>query len=360
MYKYFGWVPVLGDQIRKSWDAVNMLNDTAKGDGTTAMEVYGRTLSTAGDSAAHAEDRVEKLNERSELLAGSMSDAATKAGTLKAALDQLNGAAISSEQAELQYQAAIDKATESIEKNGKTTDAGTEKGRANREALLGIVTATEDKIEATYNETLATQGQEAADQAAARAAQQGREEVIKAAMAMGYSRQAAEEYANKLLKIPGQVSTMFKIYGTDVAEEQIQAIKDSLNRVPGSKTININVKADLPSGLSMGNLMHRAGGGPVTAGTAYVVGDGGQPEVFVPSTDGVIVPSISQYAGMRGGYAAMRSTGQTGSGSSQGFGGNISIILSGGDDLTSAVLRSIRTEVRTGFNGNVQVALGRG
>jgi hypothetical protein len=40
----------------------------------------------------------------------------------------------------------------------------------------------------------------------------------------------------------------------------------------------------------------RATGGPVRAGKAYVVGDGGRPEVFVPDRDGKIVPSIEQYA----------------------------------------------------------------
>lgn len=336
MAKWFGWVPILGGYFKTMRDELRMLNDTANGEGTTGMQTYARSLSTAGDSAAQAEERVEKLKERSALLAGSMSNAATMAGSLKAALDQLNGAAISSEQAELQYQAAIDRATESIDKNGKTTDASTEKGRANREALLGIVTATEAKVEATYNETLASQGQAAAEAAAAAAARQGREAVIAAAMAMGYSRGQAEEYANKLLKIPGQVDTKFKIYGTDVAEEQIQALKDSLNRVPGSKTINITVKADLPDGISMGNLLHRAAGGPVRAGTPYIVGEH-QPEVFVPNVSGTIVPSVSQYANMR-------STGQVIGASGGGMPSELVLNATFIDPMTGDVMR--RTAIR--------------
>jgi hypothetical protein len=335
MYKYFGWVPVLGEMFRKAWEAANMLYDTAHGQGATAMQSFGRSLGTAGETAAQAEERVARLRERSELLAGSMGQAASKAGTLKAALDQLNGAAISAEQAELNYQAAIDRATESIEKNGKTTDANTEKGRANREALLGIVTATQAKIDATYTETLATKGQEAADAAAAEAAKQGRQAIIAAALAMGYSKERAEEYADRLMKIPGQVSTAFMIYGTDNAEEQIQAIKDSLARVPGSKTITIKVKADLPSGISMGNLMHRASGGPVSAGTPYVVGEH-EPEVFVPNMDGTIVPSLSQ-------FASMRSTGQ---GAWSGGGMPRELVLNATflDPMTGDVMR--RTAIR--------------
>jgi hypothetical protein len=36
----------------------------------------------------------------------------------------------------------------------------------------------------------------------------------------------------------------------------------------------------------------RAGGGPVLAGMPYIVGDGGRPEVFVPDTNGTILPRV--------------------------------------------------------------------
>ncbi|GAA0738837.1 hypothetical protein Drose_04125 [Dactylosporangium roseum] len=340
MAKWFGWVPVVGDYFRDLRGEWHMLAETAKGNGATAMQTFARVIDESKIAAEQAEDRVARLRDRSEMLGGSMSNAARLAGTLKAALDQLNGTAISAEQAELQYQAAIDRATESIKKNGKETDASTEKGRANREALLGIVTATEAKVAATYDETLATQGQAAADAAATKAAQEGRLAVIAAARAMGFSQQQAEEYANRLLKIPGQVSTMFKIYGTDVAEEQIQAIKDSLNRVPGSKTINIKVKSDLPSGISMGNLMHRASGGPVTAGTPYVVGEH-RPEVFVPNVSGTIIPSVDQYASMRGMRSAGLSAGPPGGGAS---GGTLALTLTinGGNSGIAQLLQDMQ------------------
>lgn len=43
-----------------------------------------------------------------------------------------------------------------------------------------------------------------------------------------------------------------------------------------------------------------AGGGPVQAGRAYVVGDGGRPEVFVPGMNGRVLPSVDDYVGARG------------------------------------------------------------
>lgn len=76
-------------------------------------------------------------------------------------------------------------------------------------------------------------------------------------------------------------------------QAKIKAIKDSLDGISG-KTITIKVRADLPAGLALGNLLHRAGGGPVKAGVPYVVGEQ-RPEVFVPDQDGTIAPSVSSY-----------------------------------------------------------------
>jgi hypothetical protein len=47
----------------------------------------------------------------------------------------------------------------------------------------------------------------------------------------------------------------------------------------------------------------RATGGPIRKGRAYVVGDGGRPEVFEAEEDGWIHPSLSDFAGRRGSRA---------------------------------------------------------
>jgi len=44
-------------------------------------------------------------------------------------------------------------------------------------------------------------------------------------------------------------------------------------------------------------LQKRAMGGPVSAGRAYVVGDGGRPELFVPSSSGAILPRVPESFG---------------------------------------------------------------
>lgn len=46
--------------------------------------------------------------------------------------------------------------------------------------------------------------------------------------------------------------------------------------------------------LSVGNANHRAGGGPVTAGQPYIVGER-RPEIFVPSQNGTIIPQVGGF-----------------------------------------------------------------
>lgn len=75
------------------------------------------------------------------------------------------------------FQAAIDDATDALKRNGKTLDIHTEKGRANQQALDNIASAA-----------LAVGGD----------MEQGRAAYIRAATAMGMSKKAAAELADKL------------------------------------------------------------------------------------------------------------------------------------------------------------------
>jgi len=251
-----GWMPVVGGYSKDMNAIWTELNKTATGE---HMDTYARQIKGVGTSMTDAERDALLLRTANANLTNSFKSASTEAGTLKAALDALNGAAVDSEQAELAYQEAIDNATASAKENGATTDANTEKGRNNRQALLELRDSIIGKVQATYDETLATKGQAAADQAAGAAAAAGRQQLIATAIQMGMTKQEAIDYANRLLKIPGQVGTYVNINDID-AKERIQAVKDALARVPGSKTININVKADIPPGLSMGFLMRANGG----------------------------------------------------------------------------------------------------
>lgn len=94
---------------------------------------------------------------------------------------------------------------------------------------------------------------------------------------------------------------------TSAVDRYIQKL-DSLDGKVISVRVDLGYTSHLPQGISLGNLLHRASGGSVTAGQAYVVGER-RPEVFVPSVSGTIVPSVSQYAGLRSSAGVASSSG---------------------------------------------------
>lgn len=96
------------------------------------------------------------------------------------------------------------------------------------------------------------------------------------------------------------------------AIEKAKAIQAELNKIK-SKTVRVNVErtGEITYGSGGGRqapMTGRAVGGPVRAGTPYIVGEK-RPEVFVPDTNGKIVPSVGQYqASMGGGMQALAVT----------------------------------------------------
>ena len=67
-----------------------------------------------------------------------------------------------------------------------------------------------------------------------------------------------------------------------------------LNQIGAASTGNAGIANAiwLALGGGIGSLTPRAKGGPVVKGQAYVVGEK-RPELFVPNTDGTIVPSLN-------------------------------------------------------------------
>lgn len=82
------------------------------------------------------------------------------------------------------------------------------------------------------------------------------------------------------------------------AAQAANQLQQRINALHG-KTIPVTVRVTQQGEVLYGNqgsmLDRRAGGGPVAAGKAYLVGEK-RPEVFVPGQSGTIVPSVGQYA----------------------------------------------------------------
>jgi hypothetical protein len=204
--------------------------------------------------SASAEDQQRAL----EALVESMSDYITEA--------------FASQDATLQWEAALDGLTESIAEHGVTLDLDTEAGRANfeqgREVADGLVTLMQRRFEETGS-----------IQAAIDAGNLYVEQLRIQLRESGLTEAQVESYITTLNLTPRDIATNFTA-NTAEAVRQIQAIQRALAGVP--EGVNIDVDYAQRGGGP------RAAGGPVSAGTIYPVGEIG-PELFVPGENGRIL-----------------------------------------------------------------------
>ncbi|MGW8387551.1 hypothetical protein ACWGMW_03095 [Streptomyces albidoflavus] len=165
-------------------------------------------------------------------------------------------------------EAAIDAATAAIKKNGRTLDEGTEKGRANNQALDDLASATMKAAES------ARQGGQSWSQVNALYAR-GRGELVKSAQAMGLTEAQARKLAGQILKTPNKTAQL-KGNMEDLRAKLAEA-KSKLASVPDSRKAAVRAQiSDLQAKVrqakaDLASLRDRS----VTVTTRYVtVGDG--------------------------------------------------------------------------------------
>lgn len=131
------------------------------------------------------------------------------------------------------YEAAIDAVGESIKKNGKSLDIGTEKGRANEAAFRGIAAAGQSAVEA-----MAANG-------ASQEEMQGQltgtyDSLIVAAGQFGITGDKADAMARKVMGIPDEVKVSTWI--SDQARLGAEATKQAIDAIPKNTTVNMTYK----------------------------------------------------------------------------------------------------------------------
>lgn len=220
------------------------------------------------DAAGEGAKSLQSFRDRTDLLNLSLDAAIQKTGSLSAALDILNGKNVSAVQAEINWQKAIDDANESLKENGRTLDLTTEKGRANQQQLLNLASAARANAQAIYDQTAQTGNTALATQKAAAAYYQGRDALIKQAMAYGATKQSAKEYADQIMGVPPNWATTFKA-NTKNAIGDINNLGETIDSLK-NKTITITVQEEhrtsgardpnTARGLATGGLVRGPGG----------------------------------------------------------------------------------------------------
>jgi DNA uptake protein ComE-like DNA-binding protein len=248
----YGWLDKISAVMTGDWGHFGEIINRQAQAKTGATE-----LGAAWRALAGADPGTEQLWQRQILLNKSMADGIKQAGGLKQALDLLNGGALSAREAERSYQEAIDAVTASIRENGKTLNINTAEGRANQATLDALAQSGSNRAQSIYDQVYATRGQVAAEAAATAAYRQGREQLIRSAMQMGMTEEAARRLADEIMAIPTQWTTRVTLVGADSAIARANAVEAAVKRLTG-KTIRVRV-----TGGRGGNLEGFAGGGPI-------------------------------------------------------------------------------------------------
>ncbi|TDD26545.1 hypothetical protein E1218_13095 [Kribbella turkmenica] len=368
-----GPLALVAEGISKVSGLVNALRHPTDASGQSMAEAANHTVKLA-QSLKATETAAKGIVSPLQGVADAASRQRSQFSAAIDAMGQWTSKAIAGSGAAISYQEALDNATASIKANGRNTDIGTEKGRANQRALLQVA-------EAANRQTAAMDAAGASNVATARTAEGSRSNFIRLARQMGFSATEAKRMADKMIQIPNvsrtaKLNANKKDLETKLAQAQrelknpnltkerraeltanirklqsgVAAAKRALNSVPRSRTVTLITErvARNVSGASGGRVPDepRALGGPVKRNSVYLVGEEG-PETFVPNTDGFIVPNSRT----------------TGAATPLGGGGTQKVqveltIRGDGSRLGDALAETLRKYVRIN-GGNVQAVLGR-
>lgn len=232
----------------------------------------------------------EQLAEAMKTLGSDTADTKSKVDALNLAWRELFGLEITLQEATAAWEGGLDTIRESIEDlQGSTANwrgelfnldgsinTTTEAGRG----LLANLVAQGDQyrgLAQTAFDSAIKQGksQHEATAAAITAVNERRRQFIAEQVALGMTRAQAEALANTYLGYPHEVTTHVGLRGAE-------GVKSALDTLTKPRTVVIS--------SVLGPMQARAGGGPVVAGEMYRVGEQGE-ELFVPHTDGVIIPT---------------------------------------------------------------------
>lgn len=201
---------------------------------------YTKAAATASQSTNAVAQGFASVAEAGSLMNGTLSEAIQVQGSLTNVEKALHGATVTLMGAVDGLYASYDAATAAIKANGKTAinnhtalDATTAKGRANREALLGIADAATKAAQATLDQT---NDVDKANQVITDA----RAVLIKDAEAMGLSKTAAERLADSLLKLPPLTKAAVETPGLTRAITQVGQLRTEIDKLHG-KVVNVTI-----------------------------------------------------------------------------------------------------------------------
>lgn len=186
----------------------------------------GQAADEAGTKGASAADKQKQAAQ----------EAADALEELVKGYKDVGSAAMAQSDSQLGFNKAILDANKAIKDNGKSTNLMTEKGQANRQALLGLASATTKYASDLVNNT--------GDQKAANAIlAQGRKELIAHAEKMGYNAAEAKKMADEWLPL-SKLHADVDVSGVDGAIFKLDKMGNVILTLQGKK---VTIPADTPN-----------------------------------------------------------------------------------------------------------------
>lgn len=164
------------------------------------------------------------INTQQQILNGTWDDAINKAGSLKEALDILNGVNIGYERTMINAEAAIDKFAKVLESGKGSFDRTTEAGQATRDAILDIIEVAGSAAQQEYDRQVA----------------------------MGNGAGAAEAAMKTWQNYIGQIKDLGKQWG--LSKEEMDKFLETNAKAPSFKTVPVTTPGAKESTTQLENL----------------------------------------------------------------------------------------------------------
>ena len=223
-------------------------------------------------AGVEVEDTTDQVAESMQELAGATDTAGVSLNDLKETIANFGSVELDVRSATRDFESSIDDLADSLKENGSTLDRTTEKGRANEAALDAIA-------ESAFKVSAATLEQTGSQEEASAAIQRGRDELIQSLGQFGITGQAAQDYADKLGLIPGQIKTAAQLTGVAEAEAALALL--TRNRV-AQITARINNQNAINAEQNANGVRSTTGGVPKYADGGAIGGSGGPRQDNIP------------------------------------------------------------------------------
>ncbi|WP_151898272.1 hypothetical protein [Streptomyces sp. C8S0] len=218
--------------------AFKSMAEQAEANGTSTEKL--RTLLPKYAEALTAVDTQNKLTAGSQgeladaslITADAMADERSEAEKLSDALKTLNGVAIASAEAQIEFESSLDQLTETVKENGKSLDVTTEKGRQVKGAYLDAAKAAMSHAEAVAEETGSVEAGNAV--LAANVAS------LRKAMAQaGFTEEQIDELTAAYARLPDSARTHVSAPGAVKAAQEVDRLFMEVAHLQPGKTVVI-------------------------------------------------------------------------------------------------------------------------